>query len=235
MNFLQRAAIGLGIIVGCAAAANAPATAEGYRVGVDAAYAKGRIRTVATTSGAYTLQSEVGLPLLGANLYAKDALSASVDSTGALKGKNGLHMAAFYGPVGLEVNDVTGKQSVALDGVVANTLVQGTVKPTANGVDLGAKVARAETFGTVTLEGAVSASRSADGKVKPGIEVNGFGVYKFGIPCAGISADPTNLGKSWGAYAGVVMPTMIQELQFQPMVTASGNGLGASAGLRYNF
>lgn len=36
MNFIKKTAITLGILAGCAAAASAPATGEGYRVGVDA-------------------------------------------------------------------------------------------------------------------------------------------------------------------------------------------------------
>lgn len=232
-TILATVAILLGF--GYAAAANAPATVEGYRVGVDASFAKGRVRTVATTSGAYTLQSEMGLPLLGGSVYVKDALSASPDSTGALKGKNTLTGAAFYGPVGVEVSDMTGKPTVTAEGVVANTLVQGTVKPVEGGANLGARVARAETFGPVTLEVAASGARSASGKLSSGVEASGFGVYGWGVPFGGISADPTNLGGSWGGYAGVVLPAFVKGGQVQPMVTFGANGFGGSLGLRYNF
>lgn len=181
------------------------------------------------------MQSEGGSSLFGVDVYAKDAFTVSPDSTGALTGKNTLSGAAFYGPVGVEVSDITGKPGFTAEGVVAKTLVQATAKPVSGGVNLGARVARAETFGPVTLEAAASGSRSASGKVLPGIDVSGFGVYNWGVPCAGFSVDPTNVGGSWSGYAGFVLSTMAKGLQLQPMVGFGASGVSGSLGLRYNF
>jgi hypothetical protein len=232
MNFLQKAGL-VGSFIAGAALAKAPATVEGYRVGVDAAYAKGRIRTVATTNGAYTLQSEMGMPLAGINVYLKDALSASKDSMGELHGRNSIHGAAFYGPIGVEVSDIAGTPKVTAEGVAYNTLVQGTMKSKSGKNELGARVARAETFGPVTLEAAVSGTKS-NGKLTPGIEASGFALFDWGIPCAGASVNPTDL-KTYSIYGGFVFPTMIKNGQLQPMVSINKDDISGSLGLRYNF